>query len=195
MLYLNQLDYANVPYEHNLDNGGAPREKSNAAAAACGPCCLCMAVDRLTTKKLDLLECLKLSADHGANRQMGTSLKILGPVVAEMYDLEFSMTDDLDVLCEHLKKGGMAIANSGGDREGHTGLFTHGGHYIAVLWVEGDTVCVLDPSYKPGKYEEEGRQGKAVVDEPFVYCSLETLAEDCANRSPAYYLFKRRLAI
>lgn len=192
MLYLNQLDYEHVPYQHNLKNGGPPPGKGTAAAAACGPCCLCMVVDHLTCGSLDLLECLELSAKLEANLEMGTSLKILGPAVAERFGLTFETTDDAEVLAEHLKTGGKAIANSGGDREGHVGLFTHGGHYVEVLSIEGEEVCILDPSYKEGKYEEEGRQGKAEVNAPFVYCSLDVLKEDCANRSPAYYLFKRK---
>ena len=47
------------------------------------------------------------------------------------------------------------------------GLFTHGGHYITILSTDGKDACILDPSYKEGKYEEEGRQGKAEVHEPF----------------------------
>lgn len=192
MLYLNQLNYEDVPYEHNLKNGGPPPGKGTAAAAACGPCCLCMVVDHLTCEKLDLLDCLKLSAKVQANMDVGTDLKILGPVVAEMYGLTFETTDDGEKLKEHLQKGGRAIANSGGDREGHVGVFTHGGHYIEVLSVDGDEFCVLDPSYKEGKFEEEGRQGKVNVHAPFVYCSQKVLEEDCANRSPAYYLFGRK---
>ena len=88
----------------------------------------------------------------------------------------------------------MAVANAGGDREGYNAVFSHGGHYIAVISVDGDTACVLDPSYKPGKYEEEGRQGKAAVAEPFVYCSLEVLRKDCENRDPSFYLFSRKKA-
>lgn len=192
MLYLNQLDYEHVPYQHNMKHGGPPPGKGTAAAAACGPCCLCMVVDHLTCGSLNLLECLELSAKLGANLELGTSLKILGPAVAERFGLTFETTDDAGILAEHLKTGGKAIANSGGDREGHVGLFTHGGHYVEVLSIKGDRVCILDPSYKEGKYEEEGRQGKAEVNAPFVYCSLDVLKEDCANRSPAYYLFKRK---
>ena len=192
MLYLNQLDYEHIPYEHNLDNGGPPPGKGTAAAAACGPCCLCMVVDHLTCGHLELTDCLDLSRALRANRKPGTDLKILGPAVAEKFDLDFETTDDVEKLVEHLQKGGKAIANSGGDREGHVGVFTHGGHYIEILSVNGDEACILDPSYKEGKYEEEGRQGKVKTDAPFVYCSLEVLMEDCANRSPAFYLFKRK---
>ncbi len=192
MFYINQLDYPHVRYDHNMAHGGAPEGKNTAAAAACGPCCLMMMVENLTFSHLGLQECLDLSYELKANLEPGTDLKILGKAVAEKYDLDFSMTNEISELVAHLQRGGMAVANSGGDREGYTGLFTHGGHYIAVISVDGDTACILDPSYKEGKYEEEGRQGKVTVKEPFVYCSLETLMKDCENRDPAFYLFKRK---
>ena len=37
-----------------------------------------------------------------------------------------------------------------------------------------------------------GRDGKARAVDGFVYCSLKVLAEDCANRTPSYYLFSRK---
>ena len=95
-------------------------------------------------------------------------------------------------LPRYLAKGGLAIANSGGDREGYTGVFTHGGHYILVVSADDNEACILDPSYKEGKYEEPGRDGKARAVDGFVYCSLKVLAEDCANRTPSYYLFSRK---
>ena len=70
--------------------------------------------------------------------------------------------------------------------------FTHGGHYILVVSADDNEACILDPSYKEGKYEEPGRDGKARAVDGFVYCSLKVLAEDCANRTPSYYLFSRK---
>ena len=124
MKYINQLEHRDIPYEHNLDHGGVPEEKRNVAAAGCGPSCLCMMVDALTLSTYELTDCLKLSNEVGANREIGTSLKILGPVVAERFNLNYGETSDLNELKAHLAKGGLAIANSGGDREGYTGVFT-----------------------------------------------------------------------
>ena len=193
MLYLNQLEHPMVPYIHNKDGGGAPEGKNNAAAAACGPCSLCMVVENMTFARLTLPECLRVSAEVGADRKLGTDLKILGPVIAERYGMEFSTTSDIDVLLAHLAVGGQAIANSGGDRDdGHVGLLSHGGHYVVVVSAENGEACILDPSLKEGKYEEEGRNGRARVVYPFVYCSLEELKDDCSNREPSFYLFKRK---
>lgn len=192
MLYLNQLDYKEIPYAHNLDHGGPPEGKGNVAAAGCGPCCLCMAVENLTLCHYDLMDCLKLAGDLGATRGAGTNLKILGPAVAEKFGLNFETTNSLERLKAHLRDGGMAVANSGGDREGYTGVFSHGGHYILVVSTDGREACILDPSYKEGKYGEAGRENKAVLSGGFVYCSLEVLEKDCANRDPAFYLFSRK---
>lgn len=192
MIYINQLDYEHIPYEHNVNHGGPPPGKGTVAAAGCGPCCLCMMVDNMTRQHFDLMDCLKMSADLKANAERGTDLKILGPAVAEKFGLTLEMTSSIERLKDHVSRGGMAIANSGGDREGYTGVFTHGGHYILVVSIDGDEACILDPSYKEGKYEEPGRDGKAKERDGFVYCSLDVLAEDCANREPAYYLFARR---
>lgn len=192
MLYLNQLDYEHIPYQHNLGHGGVPAEKATVAAAGCGPCSLCMMVENLTPEKLELEDCLKLSGELRANMEPGTDLKILAPAVAVKFKLAYETTSDIEVLAAHLRRGGMAVANSGGDYEGHIGVFSHGGHYVAVISVDGDEVCILDPSYRKDKYEEEGRKGKVHVTEPFSYCSLEMLKEDCANRAPSFYLFARR---
>ena len=192
MIYLNQLDYPDMPYTTDLDNGGAPAEKCNVAAAGCGPCSLCMVVEGLTMAHLDLTECLRLSHEAGADRRLGTSLAILGPVIAEKYGLSYRNTSDPGEMAEHLRRGGLVIANSGGDREGYTGVFTHGGHYVTVLSVSDGICCILDPSWKPGKYDEEGRKGLVREAYPYMYCSLETLAKDCENRDPAYHLFARQ---
>ncbi len=191
MLYLNQLQYPDIPYAHNLSNGGAPEGRGNVAAAGCGPCCLCMAVDHLTASQFPLQECLALSEKHGANMQLGTSLRILAPAVAASIALDYDTTDDPDRLNDWLQRGGVAIANVGGDRENYKGLFSDQGHYILVLSVSDGNVCILDPSYFPGKYESSARKGRAVVDAPFVYCSVATLCRDCDNRDPAFYLLRR----
>ena len=94
----------------------------------------------------------------------------------------------------HLRDGGCIIANVGGDQKDrdYIGLFSHGGHYITLISADDKEVCVLDPSWRIDKYEEEGRQGKVRMDGKFVYCSHETLDQDASSRSPRYYLFARK---
>lgn len=192
MLYLNQNDYRNVPYYHNVANGGVPEERRWIATSGCGICSTCMIVEHLTTKPLPLEECIKLSERSGANREIGTRMRLLGPLVAEIYDLDFEMTNDIDKLIAHLQAGGEAAVNVGGDHDDHVGLFSHKGHYIVAVSTDGKEVCILDPSYTVGKYEEEGRKGKVRVNYPFAYCSVADLAADVQNREIPFYLFKRK---
>ncbi len=192
MRYLNQLEYPDMKYNHNMDEGGAPEGKDNVKAAGCGLCCLCMVVDQLTTKTLELADCIRLSETCGANRKMGTNLRVLGPVVAELYGLTYSNTNDPEVVKECLQKGGRVVANVGGDRENYIGLFSHIGHYIELVSIEGAELCILDPSRKEGKFDEEGREGKVRLGDPFVYCTMDDLVRDCANRDPGFHLFTRK---
>ena len=192
MLYLNQLDYPDIPYCHNMDHGGVPEERRKISTSGCGICSACMIVEHLTTKTLSIEECVELSYRSGANRQIGTRMEHLGPLVAQLYGLSFEMTNDIDVLLAHLQKGGEAAVNVGGDHDDHNGLFSKGGHYIVAVSYDGQEVCILDPSYKEGKYEEEGRKGKVRVDAPFAYCSAENLDADVQNKAIRYFLFKRK---
>ena len=66
--------------------------------------------------------------------------------------------------------------------------------YVAVIGVEKDgRLAILDPSYKEGKYLEEGRLGKVELKNGVIaLCDVQTLKEDTANRTPSYYLFWRK---
>ena len=191
MLYLNQYDYPHIPYEHYTEYGGAPEDRRNVAAAGCGLCCLCMIVNHLTGETLEITECVRLSETSGANGGRGTRIHVLGPIIAEMYHLEYRTTNDIQELLQHLHSGGEAIANVGGDYDGHIGIFSHKGHFIVITSAKENTVCVLDPSFKEGKYEEEGRSDKVFIQMPFLYCSSLNLAADVLTRDPSFYLFKR----
>ena len=190
MIWLRQGDYPELTFTHRLKQGGV---ETNVAKSGCGLCSLCMVVEGLTVQKLTLEECIRLFNETGAGCDAGTDMQILGPVVAEKYGLEYAETDEAEELTAWLSRGGMSIINVGGDREGHIGLFSHWGHYIVAVSCDGDELCILDPSYKPDKFDEEGRQGKVRTDgAPFLYCSVADVLADTENRSPAFYLFRRK---
>jgi len=190
MLYLNQLDYRHVPYMHNADNGYTPPEKMNVASSGCGLCSLCMIVEHLTVKKLELEEAVRLSETNGANRKPGTSMTTLGPIVAELFGLEMTSSRDPDEMIAHLQQGGEIIVNVRANGRPQ-GLFTNGGHYMVIVSTDGKEVCILDPSYTAAKFEIEGRKGKVRVDAPFIYCPIETLMEEIRDSGPAFFMFKR----
>ena len=192
LLYINQLERRNIPFEHNLDHGGAG-EDSNIADAGCGPCSVCMLINNMTMDKPELQDIIELVYESKANREPGTEMKLLGPLTAERFNLDYKETDSVGELIAHLQNGGMAVVNVGGDREGHTGVFSHGGHFIlAVAFVDGE-ICILDPSWKEGKFDEDGRKGFVREVAPYLYCAPEVLVRDTENRTPGYYLFSRKV--
>lgn len=110
---------------------------------------------------------------------------------AERFDLDLVITDDPELLRAHLKKGYMAVACSAGDRpeEDYIGVFSHGGHFIAVVGIEedGEHITVLDPSLMPDKYQEDGRRDKVIVNGNVLHTTMKVLAEDCRYREIKYY--------
>ena len=192
MLYLNQLDYRHMHYEHNIDNGGVPQERRNIATSGCGVCSACMVVDHLTTNHLSIDECIRLVYHVGASRQIGTRMVILGPAVANRFNLGFKATKNIEEVKDCLQKGGRVIINVAGDHDDYIGVYSHVGHYVLAIAYDGEEFCILDPSYKDGKYEEETRKGKVRVAYPFTYCQEQCLLDDTAIRETPFYLFWRK---
>lgn len=50
---------------------------------------------------------------------------------------------------------------------------------------------VLDPNLKPDSFDREGRRGMVFVDGENIYCDIDVVVEDCLNRSPAFFLFRK----
>ena len=198
MKYINQLEYPHWLYVTRAKMEGEAREKGKTTtvkSSGCGLCSAVMVADRLLPNcDFDLTQAIQLSYDSESNDKAGTSSATFIPAFAEKMGFIYERTKDIDRLIYCLQTGGAAIVNSSGDREGYTGLFTHGGHYIAAIGVESDgRIAILDPSYKEGKYEEEGRKGKVEMKNGVIaLCTPETLAEDCANRETPYNLFWRK---
>ena len=192
MIYLNQLDYRHIHYEHNVEHGGIPAERRNIATSGCGLCSACMVVDQLTTHQLSLDECVRLVYESKANILVGTRLNRLGPAVAEKFGLTYENSNDIEDVLRCLRDGGKVIINVGGDHDDYVGLYSHGGHYITAISYDGNELCILDPSYKENKYDFEPHKGKVRVDYPFTYCKPQYIVDDTRNRDPAFHLFKRK---
>lgn len=193
MKYLNQLEYETMPYPTNVKEPESSMARNgNIALAGCGICSAAMMLEQLLPGEYALEDIRDLAIACKANLDPGTDMKVLGPELCRKYGLVLQMSDRTEDLLECLHTGGRVIINVGGDREGHTGVFSHGGHYILAIACHDDTVIILDPSWKKAKFDEPGREGKVKVQYPFCYCSTEVLKEDTANRTPAYYCFKRK---
>lgn len=190
MLYLNQLDYEDIPYPTNLDEPESDyAQNGTVAKAGCGLCSLCMVIDRLTLETLSLEECRDLSVAVGANREPGTDMNILGGAVARRFDLRLRVTSDEREMAECLHSGGAAIINTGGDREGHIGTFSEIGHYIVAVSESDGEFALLDPSWRTDKYAEEPRRSLVRQKGKWLYARAEVIHEDASKKSPPYYLF------
>ena len=198
MKYINQLDYPHLSYITRT--GSKDPEKraygltTTVATSACGLCAAITVVDRLLVNvDFTIEDAIQMSYDLNANRTPGTHYGIFAPALAERFGLELETTDDPERLLYCLRTGGCAVAESGGDREGHIGLFTHGGHYITVIAEHKDgRLVIIDSALKEGKYDEEGRKGKVEVKGALLLARLEDLVEDTANIKVPFYLFWRK---
>ncbi len=186
MQYINQLELKHIPYETNMAHGGNPPERRTVASSGCGLCSTCMAVELLTDKTLSIEESVQLSYDTGANHLPGTDLDLLGPVVAEKFGISYRGTASLDEAIAHLQCGGAVVARMG------KSLFTDRSHYILLLSYADGEFCILDPSYKPGKFDRPDRVGKVNdTRAPYLYCNAELLHSETEREFTKYHLFGR----
>ena len=196
MKYINQLLHPDIPYRTNVADPNKTEEEKmrSIAKSGCGLCCACMMVDQLTSEELTLEEAVKMSEESGANYKRGTTMRLLGPALAEKFDIEYCPTSDLDEVIAALKDGGHVIALVETDPETKLGLFTNSAHYISLISTDGKEFCILDPSYKPEKFEREDRKGRVNTSHaPYLYCDVNVVhAETARNSSSKYYVFKRK---
>lgn len=192
MYYINQLDYPNVPYNHNMGHGGPPEGRTSVRTSGCGLCCACMVVAHQTGKVLPIEDYVKLSEENRANLELGTDMKVLGPVLAKLFDLEYVQSSDKEEMVAWLKKGGEVIVHAQGDKDGHIGLFSNRGHYILATAMVGDEVQILDPSDKLEKFEVEGRKGLVRKEEPFVYTTVDLVDGCCYDDRIHFHMFKKK---
>ncbi len=180
--YYNQNEYPHIPYDWGT-----------VASSGCGLCAACMVVENMTGQTFTPEEAVAMAQAAGAHDDTGTEISLFAPAVCEKYGLTYELTCDAGKMLQFLQNGeGMAIANSGGDREGWTGVFTHGGHFITLVSAKGREICVMDPSQSEGKYDEPGREGKVRVEGHMLYVDIAVLAKDCDNRYPSYCLFRKK---
>ena len=186
--YYNQNNYANVPYP------SPELPKATVKSGGCGVVCASMIVENLTEHKNSPPTMAKYAISKRARVSGGTDMNVLARALRQDYGLHFTTTDNEGILLDHLKSGGMAIANVGGNRSGYTGVFSDGGHFIVVAGIAPDgRIIVLDPGYYAGKFNKSGRAGKVKVVGKECHCDISALAKDTENRSPAYWLFERKV--
>jgi len=185
--YYNQNNYASVPYP------SPEKPSATVKSGGCGVVCASMIVENLTGKQVEPRSMAAFSIKHGARVSGGTDMNRLAKAICEDFGLTFTTTNNESLLLDHLRSGGMAIANVGGNRPGHTGVFSDGGHYIVCAGLDDGRVIVLDPGYYAEKFSKPGRVGKVKVEGNYCICDISVLTLDTANRSPSYWLFERKV--
>ena len=183
-LYYNQKDYGHVPYP------AKGYEAATVKSGGCGPCCAAMVAEGLSGLSFPPEAATALAISTGARVSGGTHMGVLGRALGERFGLAMAESSMLKDLTACLGTGGWAIANVSGNRSGYTGLFSDGGHYVTVRAIEADGhLVVWDPGLYAGKFDREGRKGRAEVRGNDVRVAARELELDCGGRSPRYYLF------
>ena len=198
MKFVNQLDYGHIPYITRTSLSGEEYEKgqkTTVRSSGCGLCAAIMVLDQLLPDAVFTLEeAVELSYQAGANTVIGTNYACYAPAFAEKFGLKVQASMDIEDLQNCLRTGGAAVVLVRGDQEGRKGLFTRGGHFMAVIAEEADgRLAILDPSYKEGKFDLPEHKGKVEMkDGVIALCTPETLHEEAKPSRFHYYLFWRR---
>ena len=102
--------------------------------------------------------------------------------VADTFNIEYQETNKLDTAVELLRNNNYLIVSV------NNGLFTTGGHLMAIVGIDGDMLKIYDPYLYAGKFETATRRGKVTVDGNTVYCSIENF-RNYANYN-GFYAYK-----
>ena len=181
-----QLDYPDTPYPNQRTGRGTIADNG------CGPCCASMVAENMLGVSFPPEEACRLAIECGAREKPGTDLYRFSPVFAERFGLNVTDTEDADEAKAFLEqKKGLVIANTYGDRpeDGWTGVFSDGGHYIVLAGIEGNTVKVWDPMYRPGRFDIPGRKGKVRMEGNEAFADFSIIREDCYHRP--FFLFSK----
>ena len=194
MKLINQRRYSYIPYPQCTDQPDDPYGKNGTVrSGGCGLCSTCMIVDHLTTEELSVRECTELSIATGANHGDGTDMHILGPVVAEKFNLDFKKTNDIEEVVKALHNGGGVVATVTAHCEGNKGIFTSFGHYIALVAAdENDEITVLDPSWRAKKFNKWVKAGLVREEGNVLYVTPEVLHAETNPKWTTYFIFSRK---
>ena len=147
LIYYNQNNYPNIPYP-SIDNPNATIK-----SGGCGATCAAMIIANMTGYQVDPPTIAGYAIKIGARVSGGTDMNVLAKKMCADYGgISYKTTNDENALLSHLKSGGMAVANVGGNRQGYIGVFSDGGHYVVAAGLAADgRIIILDPGYYTGK--------------------------------------------
>ncbi|MDO4199119.1 MAG: hypothetical protein Q4D13_09065 [Erysipelotrichaceae bacterium] len=193
MKLVNQNDYPDVIYLTNMGKEDK-RHDTSILESGCGICAAMMIVEFFYPEiSFTMEDAINMAYEAKANISAGTNFFRYGDKLSEKFDLEYTISEKKEDFLDHLNSGNIVLINVGGDREGHIGILSHGGHYIVADGIVDDKIRILDPGLTDTKYLEEGRIGKVEVDGDYIYCDVDIIMEDTENRRPnPFFLFKKK---
>jgi hypothetical protein len=184
MIYYFQRDYWNVPYP------AKGYEKATVKSGGCGVVCASMVVKNLLGEVFPPEVSAKFAIEKGARVPGGTDMRKLSDALCDKFPMQCATSNSLDDLLACVKKGGIAIANVGGDRGSYKGVFSDGGHYVVVYGIAGKLLRIADPGLYASKYAKPYRS-MVIVKGNEVQAAPDVLHKDAENRAPRYYLYTR----
>ena len=181
MFFYNQNNYGNVDY--SKPDGSYATVKSG----GCGVCSALMVLNNLYGREvMTVAQMAKFSQNCGARIMDGTNMTTLMNALCDKYDIKYKATIYDKELLQCLKEGGMAVINQGDDYE----VFSSAGHFVAgYKLASADTVIVLDPDLRDGKYQRSPkceRIVKQVGNE--IYAKIGQIGLATQDRNPCYFL-------
>lgn len=189
MKLINQNDYPDVIYVTKTKKPDYISGLSTTiATSGCGICCGMM-IAEFFGYELSLEDAIQIAYDYKANTSFGTKYKEYSLGLCDKFNLGCIRTDKKEEFRKALEDGNCVLINVGGDHDDHIGVFSHVGHYMLAIGIDGDTVKILDPGIEPNKYLEENRVGKVKVDGDFVYGNIDDLMKDVENREYPFFIF------
>lgn len=117
-------------------------------------------------------------------------MAVLSKAACSRWNLRCDTSNDINAVLPAVLGGAIAICNVAGDRAGHKGIFSSGGHYIACVGAGNGVAIIADPGIYPGKFDTAWRSGKVSVWGDLLVTDAVTLDGDCVGRWPRYYLIK-----
>lgn len=191
--YISQLDYPNIEYCTGTENGDLSEEFNTFDRSGCGVCCFIMGVEALTGKRIPINEAIQFAKDSGATDGYGTQLELLFAYAAPKYDLSYEFTNDIEVLQDRLKAGAIAIANTGGDRDGYKCPFSPRGHYIFIVDINDEHCTIFDTACRQNKYDKWIENGDVeMLKQGFIKTKTAILDRACDNKTPRYCILKKK---
>lgn len=184
MKYYNQNNYSDLKYPSSA------HPSATIKSGGCGVVSSTILVNNLFDKEVYTVKAMRdLAIKCGARVAEGTNVATLLKAICNEYkELSFTTTSDENKLVEHLKKGGMAIANQGNAYE----VFSSAGHFVVAYRMVGDNIEVVDPQMYDSKYKKSPKKDR-IVKATSTGCivSKNIIGKATADRTPSYYLITK----